>query len=201
MTKKSKAVQQIIGPEEVDGKIVAEDGGEVTPALQEIYDYTEENKGNSTVTLPDTIDDKSQPLATSHPKAIITDVFNVPKLCRECYLQDKCLHFSSDATCHYRIEVNISNPQDLVDLMKMLLTVQGERVLFGRLIEQTEGGYIDRNLSEEMERMITMMEKFKGIMTNDNSSEITVKVKGDKAVETAANTGILSQIFGQGDKK
>lgn len=199
MGKKSRTKEMVVGPEVIEGELVAEDGGEVTPALQEIYDFdTARKEENTSLLVDDTPRELAQPKTQT---AIIADTFNVPKACRSCYLQDKCNHFSEDAACHYQIQVNIDSPEDLMSLMKLLIEKQGERVLFGMFIERTEGGYVDRNLSEEMMRTMDMIERFKNVFTKGNDDEITVKVKGKDALQTAAKSGVLSQIFGGGDSK
>lgn len=198
-TKKSKFKQQINGPtENEDGQLVAEDGGEVTPALQEIYEFAEEKKEQK---LQKVYKDRGADLAPIvGSKPVLADTLNVPKYCEHCYLQDKCTNFDPEATCYYRTKVSISEPADMIELLKMMIEMQGERVLFGRFIEQTEGGYVDRNLSEEIKRLMDLMKDFKDLMSE--REEISIKVKGKEAVKSAGSgTGILSEIFGSGGKK
>lgn len=187
MSKKSKAIKPITGAKEVDGELVAEDGGEVTPALQEIYDYDEELKENNR--KKDFID---RTPVVANKNGIVAEVFDVPKVCENCYLQDKCQHFDEDSTCVFRNKVSIETPGDMMNLIKMLIEIQGERIIFGRFIEQMEGGYVDKNLSEEIRRMFDMIKQFKDIMTD--GEEISVKIKGKEAVKSGG--GILSEIFG-----
>lgn len=185
---KSKAVESIKGPKEENGKLIAEDGGEVTPALQEIYDFDKKSKETA---VTKTYKNRT-PAVINDKKGIVADMFNVPKVCEHCYLQDKCPHFDEDATCYFRVRVSVDTPHDMLNLLKMLIEMQGERIIMGRFIEQVEGGYMDKNLSDEIRRMLEMMKQFKDIMSSEE--EISVKIKGKEAVKQAGG-GILSEIF------
>lgn len=184
---KSKAVESIKGPKEENGKLIAEDGGKVTPALQEIYDFDKKAKETAVAKTYKT----RTPAATGN-KGIVADMFDVPKVCEHCYLQDKCNYFDEEATCYFRTQVSIGTSGDMLNLLKMLIEMQGERIIMGRFIEQVEGGYMDKNLSEEIRRMLEMIKQFKDIMSSEE--EISVKIRGKEAVKQAGG-GILSEIF------
>lgn len=122
-------------------------------------------------------------------KASLTvDTYDVPQFCNTCYLADRCPRFKENSTCYYRIKANINDPSDLVTIITKLIEVQTERVMFGRFIEQMEGGYIDKTLSDEIKGLMTLMKDFKDI--SDNRDEINVKIKSRNG------EGVLSQIFG-----
>jgi len=55
---------------------------------------------------------------------------------------------------------------------------------------------MDKNLSEEMQRLTEMIREFKNLVSE--TEEISIKMKGRKAVEQGG--GILSQMFGTGEK-
>lgn len=201
MAKGQSPKKFIQGPSEnEEGQVVAEDGREVTPALLAIYDHAAEKKQEKAMKVyRERAPQELVPVGDQRP-AIVADTFAVPKICEHCYLQDKCPHFEDDATCYFRTKVTVNSAADMLALVKMLIEMQGERVIFGRFIEQTEGGYVDRNLSEEMRRLMELMEKFKELGSSPQE-EITVKVKGTEAVKQAGGAGILSQIFGGGPAK
>lgn len=136
--------------------------------------------------------------------AVMGQQLGMPKLCDQCYLIDKCPHYKENASCYFQNAVNIEKPEDLLELTKMMLNMQGERVMFGRFIEQSEGGYIDANLSKEMKLMMELMKDFKDLMTGPQD-EISIKVKGNPARAAGeaqganpSSGGILSQLFGGG---
>jgi hypothetical protein len=198
----SKKQKQVITGviENENGELIAEDGGNVTPALQQIYEFDEKLKEESVSTeIVPREPTEITPLAGK--QAIITNMFDVPKICDHCYLQDKCRFFKLNTECYYRVKITVDNAGDITSLMKMLIEKQGERVIFGHLIEQTEGGYIDRNLSDEMVRLMNMIKEFKDIIS-PAPDEISVKIKGKTAVESvSSDKGVLSDIFGSMGKK
>lgn len=196
----SKAQDQVRGgKEDEDGELVAEDGKEITPAVQEIYDFDEEKKEeNQNKEYKKRRSNKPEERKEQAP-SIMDETLQVPKVCEYCYLQDKCNYFQEDAECYFRQDVNIESPQDMIELLKKMIEMQGERVLFGRFIEQTEGGYMDKNLSEEMSRLMELMKDLKQLSTEQD--EISIKVSGKNAVESANQSGVLSQIFGGGGKE
>lgn len=192
--KKSKAREQVRGPEENEyNELIAEDGGEVTDELQEIYDYDQEKKQKQ----GEQKEYKDRLPAVPSKQTIVADTFDIPRVCDNCYLQDRCNHFEEGATCRFRTSVSIDQPHDIFELLRTLIEMQGERVIFGRFIEMTEGGYVDRNLSEEIKRLMEMMKNFKEILQEDDS--INISIKGKNAVQGSG--GILSEIFGGGGKK
>ena len=191
MSKKSEARDKITGAKKFEEIIVAEDGGEVTEEMQEIYEYDREEKKKE----PRQYKERALAKRPKQSPAIMADVLELPRVCENCYLMDKCRHYDEEATCKFRTQVNINSAQDMIDLLRAVIEIQGERILFGRFIESMEGGYVDRNLSEEIKRLMELIKNFKEIVTDEES--ISIKVKGKEAVKTGGG-GILSQIFGGG---
>lgn len=172
-----------------------------TPAeweeIQELeHDLREENKQL-------VVTERAEQRLAPRGESVIAEQLGVPKLCDQCYLIDKCPKYEKGATCFFRNTVKIEGPQSMMELMKLMLEVQGERVLFGRFIEQSEGGYIDSNLSKEMKMMMDLMKDFKDLVSKPED-EISIKIKGNpaKAAGEAQQSagGILGQIFGNGGK-
>lgn len=134
------------------------------------------------------------------------DQLGVPRLCDQCYLIDKCPHYKQGASCYFRNQVQIDSPNSLLELTKLMLELQGERVLFGSFIEKSEGGYIDANLSKEMKLMMDLMKDFKDLISTPQD-EISIKIKGSAAKGSEGDGGdggneggggILQQLFGGG---
>lgn len=196
--RKSKAKNQVTGKKlNSKGEQVAEDGGEVTKGIEEVYEFDGKQKEENQVK-------EYKNRAPKEAKAdksdgIKAEALAVPKKCEYCYLQDKCPHYDKEATCYFRTQVGLESPKDMVDLVKTLIEIQGERVLFGRFIEETEGGYPDKNLSDEIQQLMNMMNDFKQLLSEQD--EISIRVKGKNAVESTKSSGILSQIFGGGGKE
>jgi hypothetical protein len=136
-------------------------------------------------------------VAIPEGRTLATDLLDVPKLCDQCYLIDKCPHFEPNTTCYFRTAIQINDQSSLVELMQMMITMQGQRVLFGRLIEQSEGGYIDQNLSKEMKLLMDLMKDMKEILAPPQET-VTIKASGPAK---PGGGGIISQLFGGGGAK
>lgn len=193
--KDKKEVEVLMG-KVIEGETY-EDGMPLTPQLVEVdqmrEDLQEERKGDIVVRQP------TSPVVEG--KAVNTDLLNIPKVCDQCYLMDKCPQYKPKHTCYFLNSISVNGPGDLLELVKMVLEIQGQRVLFGRVIEQMEGSYIDKNLSDEMKRLLEYMKMFKDLTAPvDSGNGIEIKVKGQAATEVAKNQGggILSQLFGGG---
>ena len=169
----------------------AEDGKPMTDQIKGILEMREELADEKPVNTEITVREPNAPVISD--QTINSTLKQVPKLCDQCYLIDKCPHYQKGSTCYFRNQINIGGTESLVDLMKMMLEMQGERVLFGRLIEQSEGGYIDQNLSKEMKLLMDLMKDFKEVLAPPQET-LTIKATGP----ASGGGGILSQLFGGG---
>jgi hypothetical protein len=184
--------ENLVMPESADKSVLAEDGKPMTEQIQGIYDMREE-LADEKPTNTEIIVREPNGNALSD-KTINSTLRELPKLCDQCYLIDKCPHFQKNATCYFRNQIDIKGSNSLVDVMKMMLEMQGERVLFGRMIEQAEGGYIDQNLSKEMKLMMDLMKDFKEVIAPPEE-KVTITASGPAKPQGG---GILSQLFGGG---
>lgn len=108
--------------------------------------------------------------------------------CDSCVLSDKCPGYKSNHTCAYDIPVEIRTKDQLKATMRAFLEMQGERVLFARLVEETEGGLPDPLVSAEMDRFLAMVGSIKEINEDKEYLKLDLEVKG--------GAGVLSRIFG-----
>lgn len=186
--------ENIIMPESANLEVMAEDGKPMTNEIKGILDMREE-LSEQKPTNTEIIVRKPQSSQLSS-KTIDSSLRELPKLCDQCYLIDKCPHYQEHATCYFQNRVNIEGQSSIVDVMKMMLEMQGERVLFGRMIEQSEGGYIDQNLSKEMKLMMDLMKDFKEVLAPPEE-KVTITASGPAKPNGG---GILSQLFGGGNQ-
>jgi len=108
--------------------------------------------------------------------------------CNTCFMKDKCPAMQPGNDCAYDIPVQLRTPAQLDALQSSLIEMQTQRVLFMRMIEQTEGGYADPNLSTEIERLRRMLnDRAEG----KNTFKLTVEASG-----SAPSAGMISRIFG-----
>lgn len=114
--------------------------------------------------------------------------------CSTCYLAGKCPAFEPGAACVYEIPVEIRTKDQLAAVQAALIEMQTKRVLRGSLMEEVEGGYMDPNLSSEMDRLNRMI-KTRHEMEAEGFS-LTIKANQTHSA-TAAGAGVLSRIFGR----
>lgn len=108
--------------------------------------------------------------------------------CSTCFMKDKCPAADPGSACKYEIPVELRTPAQLESLQAALIEMQSQRVLLMRMIEQTEGGYADPNLTAEMMRLWKMLQdKAEGKAT----FKLTVETSGQQA-----SAGMISRIFG-----
>lgn len=104
-------------------------------------------------------------------------------------MKDKCPAMKPGNDCAYDIPVQIRTTAQLVALQDALLEMQTQRVLLMRMIEQTEGGYADPNLSIEMARLQKMIkDKMEG---GKDRLKLTLE-----ASSGGGQPGMISRIFG-----
>lgn len=104
--------------------------------------------------------------------------------CDPCFFAKNCNLYRPGGDCSYDLSKQIQKPQDALEIMKKLLTVQGDRMMRGLLIEKMDGGVVDRDVSEEMGMYFEMVKTLKETM--DDNESLTLKVKGK---------GVISKIF------
>lgn len=86
-------------------------------------------------------------------KEVFTPRSESMRMCNTCYIRDKCPGFAQNANCLYNMPITIETVDDIRNLQNGMITLQTQRVLFMRMIEQIEGDYSDANLSAEIDRL------------------------------------------------
>ena len=110
--------------------------------------------------------------------------------CDTCFMKDKCPASTPGSDCVYEIPVQIRTPAQREALADSLIEMQAQRVLRMTMIEQTEGGYADPNLTIETTRLWKMLQDR---AASKETFKLTVEAGG-----TQASAGMISRIFGSG---
>lgn len=140
---------------------------------------------DNTIDIPTIVDIPQLPTVAEDFQLPISER-NVRVLCDKCYLEKRCPKYTEGGECVYNLEVNIDKNTDMITVAKRLLNIQAERVFRASIIEKTDGGAMDGNLSEEIDRYMDMLQRFKDL--GDYRDTIEIKATG---------SGILSKIFGR----
>ena len=114
---------------------------------------------------------------------------NLLRQCNYCYLSSRCPAFKENSDCGFKLPVEIKTKDQLQAAMRALLEMQMSRVLFARFAEELEGQGLDPALSDEVERLFALVEKFKDISDTRDVMRLEVEARG--------GAGVLSRIFGQ----
>jgi len=113
---------------------------------------------------------------------------NLLRQCNHCYLSSRCPAFKENSDCGFKLPVEIKTKDQLQAAMRALLEMQMSRVLFARFAEELEGQGLDPALSDEVERLFSLVEKFKDISDTRDVMRLEVEARG--------GAGVLSRIFG-----
>jgi len=111
--------------------------------------------------------------------------------CNNCPLSTKgCLRYEEGAECGYALPINVRTPRDMENVENILIEMQTERVLFGKMNEDLDGFGADPSvLSKEMDRLHKMIkDKREG-----NMEKTTIHISQQKPGEL----GMIGRIFGK----
>jgi hypothetical protein len=114
---------------------------------------------------------------------------NPLRQCDSCYLAARCPAFRERSECGFKLPVEIRTKDQLQAMLQAMIEMQASRVLFARFAEELEGQGLDPALSSEMDRLFSLIDKFKNISDNRDLLHIQVEARG--------NAGVLSRLFGQ----
>ena len=113
---------------------------------------------------------------------------NPLRQCDSCYLAARCPAFREHSDCGFKLPVEIRTKDQLQAVLQAMIEMQASRVLFARFAEELEGQGLDPALSSEMDRLFSLVDKFKNISDSRDVIRMEVEARG--------NAGVLSRLFG-----
>jgi hypothetical protein len=108
--------------------------------------------------------------------------------CDSCYLAPRCPAFKAHSECAYELPIELRTKDQLNALLTAMLEMQASRVMFARFAEELEGQGMDPTVSSEMDRLFSLVDKFKNI----SDSRDLVRFE----MEARSGAGVLSRLFG-----
>jgi hypothetical protein len=111
--------------------------------------------------------------------------------CNTCALALTCPSHYPGAACSYQIPVEIKTKVQLVAVLRAVSEIQTQRILMGRFAEEIQGEP-NPELGKEMDRLFSMVERWRAIEDTRDTIKMTLESKGD----TRAANGVLSRLFG-----
>jgi len=120
--------------------------------------------------------------------AVIRYQSNPLRQCDSCYLASRCPAFKEHSDCGFKLPIEIRTKDQLNAILQAMIEMQASRVLFARFAEELEGQGLDPALSSEMDRLFSLINKFKDISDTRDLMRIEVEARG--------GAGVLSRLFG-----
>jgi hypothetical protein len=85
-------------------------------------------------------------------------------------------------------KIDVSTGEGVISLVQTMLAIQAQRVLRFVKIEEMESGFPDAAVTNELLVFISLVEKFKKILSDDEF--LVIRAKGKAAV------GVMDRLFG-----
>lgn len=111
------------------------------------------------------------------------------RVCNTCYLARRCPAYDPEASCAFKMPVEIKNRPQLMASLQALLEMQFSRVVFARAAEEMDGSVVNADTSAAITQYMQMVEKLRNIEGDPNFFRI--EARGPQA------QGILSQLLSQ----
>ena len=126
--------------------------------------------------------------ATSQEVLVVRSQNSSLRVCNTCFLSSNCPAFKPNNSCAYSLPIEVKTKEQLNGLINAVIEMQGQRIAFGRFAEELNGGYPDKNLSDEIERLFKILKT-----VNDLGDSSSLKV----SIESRSTAGgILQHLFG-----
>ena len=136
-------------------------------------------------TIVDT-DDEGRDVLKEVP--VVHNQYSSLRQCNTCFVAASCPAFKENNTCAFNLPVEVKTKDQLKGLLTAIIEMQGQRVAFMRFAEETNGGYADPNVSQEIDRLFKLVSSMKELESNKEFVRITA--------ERQTSGGVLSSIFG-----
>jgi hypothetical protein len=108
--------------------------------------------------------------------------------CSTCFVAARCPAADPGSECAFELPVEVATKDQLFALLRGLIEMQAQRVLFARFAEELEGGYPNQNLSHEVDRLMKLVKDLRDLQENREFLKVSI--------ETRAQAGVLSRMFG-----
>jgi len=97
--------------------------------------------------------------------------------CDTCFLSGRCTRYKASESCGYDINVRLETSADLHRAIQVVLEAEYGRVMTGVLFEKAQGGVIDANVSNEMQKFLTMVQQARVIFQPRGQEELVIQAK------------------------
>lgn len=165
-TRKTSGTQPVVARQPSERRVLPSFGLEVKQVIEKDAD------GNEVIS--------DRPMLTSKQQSL--------RQCNTCFVAANCPAHVVDNECAFDLPVEVKTKDQMKALLNAVIEMQGQRVAFMRYAEEVSGGYADPNLSQEIDRLISLISGVKALEESRESLKISV--------ERQTSPGVLSAIFG-----
>ena len=111
--------------------------------------------------------------------------------CDTCILRDRgCPGYEPGAECLYHLPIMVSTATDVQAVENGLISMQTQRVMFMKMVEDLEGGHVNPNLSSELDRLTRMIKT----QREGRADRFNINISGSRQ---PGEPGIIGSMFGQ----
>jgi hypothetical protein len=135
-------------------------------------------------------DGEGNPIQEQH--TLIESSAESLRQCNTCALALACPGHQVDSACSYNIPVVIRTKDQRQAVLRTLIEIQTQRIMMGSFAEQILGER-DETVGKEMDRLFTMVEKWKTIEETTTKLQIGIQATGQDA---DGSLGMISRLFG-----
>lgn len=137
------------------------------------------------------VDEESQEVSLYRPGKPVISFLR----CKTCYLRKECVYCDpSSEVCALKEleELDTTTGEGIISIVQQMLRIQAERVFRFVKIEEMESGVPDPNVTAELQIFVSLVEKLKKILSDEDYLVIRAKGKSSQ--------GVLERLFGDIDK-
>jgi len=113
--------------------------------------------------------------------------------CDGCMLSKNCPAYSPGEECSLFTGIEAGSKEQREGIFNVLIALEAKRVLRGHAAEESEGGYLDKTLSAEIDRLARLLKQ----KSDMEQSSFTLSIKAKNGGEVT-QTGLLTRLFGSG---
>jgi hypothetical protein len=114
------------------------------------------------------------------------------RVCDTCFLSSTCPAFERGSSCAFNFPIEVRTDAQVKSLLHSMIELQASRVAFARFAEETNGGYPDPVVGQEMDRLVRMSDRIQRF--GERKERLTVSVEAESS---GGGSGVLSRIFGE----
>ena len=119
----------------------------------------------------------------------IRSAVTTARQCDTCFLSPNCPAFNPGHACAFAIPVEIRTKDQLQAVMRAVVEMQTQRLLFARYSEELDGQGIDPTVSMEMDRFFRLLKDMRDVSDTRDVLRLEMEARG--------NAGMISRLFGE----